>query len=427
MTRSAAILSPPVRRRLFAASVLAVLALLLYLRPGLDHSPWAMLRLFHADVRAENFRHMERVFPAREFSASNAPHVFPVRAATLPATYTFNGDMHHVGDFLTRTQTTGLLVLQDGALVHEEYRLGADPDSRFTSWSLAKSFVATLVGIALKEGSIRSLDDKVADYVPEYAGSAWAGVSIRDLLRMASGIEFDERYHAQFSDIQRVFHKTFVLGMGIDEAVRDYPAAAAEQPAGSHFHYISINTQVLANVLRHATGKTLVDYAREKLWQPLGMQDSALWNVDNAGTEIAYCCLNTTLRDYAKLGQLYLQDGTWNGVQLLPADWVVESTRRREPWLAPGVAAAERGYGYHWWVPPLADGEFFANGIWGQVIWVDTRRHVVIVKTSVDPDFQENMAETIALLRGIARGLTAAQPAPAAAGAPPQTPGQAPE
>lgn len=417
MSRAEPLLPPHVRRRLFIAGVLGMTALLLFLRPGMERSPWAMLRLFHTDVREENFRHMERIFPARELPASSTPFVFPVNKGTLPATYEFNGEQRHIGDYLTRTHSTGLLVLRDGVITHEEYRLGADAQSRFTSWSVAKSVVATLVGIAVQEGSIRSLDDKVPAYVPEYAGTAWADVRVRDLLRMASGIAFEERYDAHFSDIQRVFHKVYLLGQPIDAAVRDYPAAADEQPPGSRFHYISIDTQVLANVLRHATGKSLIDYAGEKLWQPLGMQDSALWNVDGEGTELAYCCLNTTLRDYAKLGQLYLQGGQWNGRPLLSPDWIRESTQRSEPWLAAGVATPERGYGYQWWVPPAAEGEFFANGIWGQVVWVDTRRGVVIVRTAADPDFQDNMAETIAALRGIARGLpapaTTAPPAPA--------------
>lgn len=404
MSKHSGALSPRIRRRIFAIVLLIVAAVIAWLRPGTEHSPWTMLRLFHADVRAENFRYMERIFPARELPASTTPFIFPQRATALPATYHFNGSTLAVADFLARSQTTGLFILRNGVVIHEQYRLGATPDSRFTGWSIAKSVVATLIGIALKDGAIHSLDDTVSDYVPEYAGSAWAQVTIRDLLRMASGIDFDERYDTQFSDIQRIFQRAFLLNIPLDESVRAYPANPDEQPPGSRFHYISINTQVLANVLRHATGKRLVDYAQEKLWQPLGMQDGALWNLDgDDGTEISYCCLNTTLRDYARLGQLYLQQGQWHGVQLLPADWVRESTRRSEAWLQAGVAAPERGYGYHWWVPPAADGEYFANGIWGQTIWVDEPRQVVIVKTSIDPDFQAHTAETIALMRGLSR------------------------
>lgn len=404
-------MTPLWRRRLLAGSVLCTLAVLAWLRPGMDHSPWAMLRLFDADVRAENFRGMDRIFPSRAIPASARPQPFAratPTASALPPRYHFNGQSLSVAGFIARTQTTGLLVLKDGEVIHEEYRLGAGANSRFTSWSVGKSFVATLTGIALQEGTIRSLDDTVAQYVPDYAGSAWANVRIRDLLRMASGIRFDERYDTRFSDIQRVLQHAYVLGTPVDDTVRNYPAEATEQPPGSRFHYISVNTQVLANVLRHATGQRLTDYLWAKLWNPLGMEAAAYWSLDAVdGREVGYCCLNATLRDYAKLGQLYLQQGRWQGTQLLAAEWVQESTRRPESWLQAGVAQPERGYGYHWWIPPGADGEYFANGIWGQVIWVDERQGVVIVKASADPAFQANMAETIAFMRGIARGLPA--------------------
>lgn len=387
-----------------AGAALVLAALLLVLRPGMERSPWAMLRLFHADVRVENFRHLERVFPTVALPASSQPRPLAQAPAAITAQYFFAGQPRAVDDFLARTTTTGLLVLRDGVIVHEQYRLGANADSRFTSFSLAKSVVAALVGIAVQDGAIRSLDDTVDTYVPAYAGSAWAKVTVRDLLRMASGIAFDERYDAQFSDVQRVFQRAYLLGIPLDETVRDYPAAAGEQPPGTRFHYISVNTQVLANVLRHATGQRLVDYAHDKLWEPLGMEDDALWAVDgDDGTEVAYCCLNTTLRDYAKLGQLYLDQGRQGDRQLLPADWVRESTRRSEPWLAAGIARPDRGYGYHWWVPPAADGEYFANGIWGQSVWVDERTRTVIVKTSADPAFEANMGELIAVMRAIAR------------------------
>lgn len=399
------------RPRVLLLTGLAVLTIVLWLRPGIDHSPWTMLRLFHAGTRVENFRAMDHVFPSRAIAAGTNPQPFPRRPGT-PAPegqYTHDGKARSFAGFLEQSQTTGLIVLRDGVVVHEQYRLGADERSPFTSWSIAKSFVATLVGMALKDGSIRSLDDRVADYVPEYAGSAWENVRLRDLLRMASAIEFDERYDTQHSDIQRVLQRAYLLGTPVDDIVRGYPAARQEEPPGSRFHYISINTQVLANVLRHATGRRLADDLQDRLWQPLGMESPASWSVDRDDTEIAYCCLNATLRDYARLGQLYLQQGIWQGRPLLPADWVAESTRRTEPWLQPGVARPERGYGYHWWVPPQPKGEYFANGIWGQVVWVDESRRVVIARTAVDPDFEARLSETLAFLRALS-GWAAALP-----------------
>lgn len=382
------------------ALVLVALALLVF-RPWSPWSPWGMNQLFWAGQRVDNFRHLDRLFPARLLAPSPTPQPWPVAATPrpLPTSYVFEGEVRLTEAFLERTVTTGLLVLKDGAIVHEDYRRGADAGSTLTSWSVAKSFVATLVAIALKEGDIGALDDKASLYVPELEGQAYGEARIRDLLRMASGVKFSEVYTDRSADIHRVFYKTFVFNMGIDEAASPYPAAV---PPGTRFGYNSMDTQILSWVLRRATGQALTDYAQEKLWAPLGMESAGFWNTDYEGTELGYCCLNITLRDYARLGQLYLQQGVWNGVPLLPADWVRESTQRPEPWLAAGNYFPERGYGYHWWLPKNPDREFFANGVWGQSIWVDEKTGTVIVKTSVDPDFRAHTAEMIEVMRAIA-------------------------
>lgn len=391
------------RSRLWLLTLTALLLLLagFMVRPWSPWSPWKMLTLFSPEQRAYNFQHMDRIFPARALARSHHPQAFAVAAtpAPLPTHYVFQGQRRGLQDFLQKTQSSGLMVLKDGVIVHEEYRLGAGPESQLTSWSMAKSVVATLVGIALKEGHIHSLHDKVSRYIPELQGQAYGETTVQDLLRMASGIRFDENYASLSSDIRILFYKVFLGGMPIDKAVATLPA---EHAPGTVFHYKSVDSQVLAWVLRRATGQSLSRYAELKLWQPLGMQDPAYWNLDHAGgNELAYCCLNASLRDYAKIGQLYLQQGRWQGQQLLPADWVVQSTQRPEPWLAPGHGYAERGYGYHWWVPRAADQEFFANGVWGQTIYVAPKAGVVIVKTSVDPDFKAHTAEMIAVMRAL--------------------------
>lgn len=393
---------------LVATALLAGLVLFLT-RPWSPWSPWTMNQLFWETRRIDNFRHMDRLFPSRPLTASTQPYAFPRAgtAARLPATYRFNGQ-HRLGEaFLEKTNTTGLLVLRDGIVVHEEYRRGATATDTLTSWSMAKSVVATLVAIALQEGRIRSLDDKAMAYVPELRDQAYGQARIRDLLRMASGVKFDETYDNRLADIHRVFYKTFIFNQPINQAAAGYPA---EDPPGTRFHYKSMDTQILSWVLRRATGQTLTAYAQSKLWEPLGMQDKGFWNTDFHGNELGYCCLNISLRDYAKLGQLYLQQGQWSGRQLLPTDWVREATKRPEPWLAAGNGYPERGYGYHWWVPKDPDQEFFANGVWGQTIFVDEKTRTVIVKTSVDPAFKANTAEMIAFMRGLVKGLDTAAP-----------------
>lgn len=392
-------------RRLLLASLalLLIMVAAFVFRPWSPWSPWKMNQLFWPSVRVDNFQHMDRLFPSRPLPASTQPFVFPKEERPIPESYVFNGETRQRTAFLEKTQTTGLMVLKDGVILHEEYRLGAGPASTLTSWSMAKSVVATLVGIAHQEGRIASLDDKASKYIPELQGKAYGEATVKDLLRMASGVKFDENYASKTSDISRLFYKVFIFGLPIDDAVKDLPA---ENKPGTTFHYKSVDSQVLAWLLRRATGKSVVAYAREKLWQPLGMQDNAFWNLDRPdGNELAYCCLNTTVRDYAKLGQLYLQQGKWQGRQILPEDWVKETTQRPEPWLAAGHGYEERGYGYHWWLPKNPDHEFFANGVWGQTIFVNENAGIVIVKTSVDPDFKANTAEMIAFMRGMVAGL----------------------
>ena len=366
-----------------------------------------MTRLFHPEYRLDNFRAMERVFPYVTLPASDTPTPLP-RAASprdLPETFRHEGQDVDVGEFLTRTETTGLMVLQDGEIQLEQYFQETKPTSRLTSWSMAKSVVSTLIAIAHEDGHIRSLDDKVSDYVPALAGKAYGDVSIENLLMMATGIDFDETYHKHTSDINMLFYRVFLLGASARDVVANRPAA---QPPGERFHYISPNTQILAWVLEEAVGSPVSQYAGTQLWQPLGMEDDAIWNLDQHGVELAFCCLNMTLRDYAKLGQLHVQQGVWNYQQILPEDWVFTATRRPEPWMAEGHGYAERGYGYHLWTPANPDGEYFLNGVWGQTIWVAENPGVVIVKTSVDPAFRPHTPEMISFMRGVTAHMAAA-------------------
>ncbi|KAF0809073.1 beta-lactamase [Alcanivorax sp. S71-1-4] len=385
-------------RYLILLAALVCAALLWWFRPWTSFSPHNLNNLMHPDTRVENFRHMDRIFPSVPMPASDQPVSFPRAPGPLPATFEHDGRTVSVQEFLQRSDTTGLMVLKDGVIRAEEYFQGASETSRFTSWSIAKTVVATLVAIAHGEGHIRSLDDPAKTYVPALDGKAWGEVTVRNLLRMATGIQFEELYDKPFSDIKLLFYRVFLIGTPVHDVISDLPA---EGPQGERFHYISPTTQILAWVLAGAVGEPVSQYAHRALWQPLGMQDDGFWNLDNDGTELAFCCLNISVRDYAKLGQLYLQQGQWQGRQLLPAGWVHEATRRPEPWLAAGNGYPERGYGYHIWVPKDPDQEYFANGVWGQHVWISEKHNVVIVKTSVDPDFQQHMAEAISFLRAV--------------------------
>lgn len=384
-------------------------AALWWFAPWAETSPAKRYSVFDVETRIENFRHMDRLFPARAIPRTGPVIPLPHADAPLDVAYALDGQPHTLESFLVRTNTTGLLVIRDGTIVHEQYRLGADVSSAFTSWSVAKSFVATLIGVALHEGKIASLDDRADKYAPAYAGTPYGETTIRHLLMMASGIAFTENYADPNATIAQFWRDVVVFGQAADPVIARY---GREAPQGTRFRYISTDSAVLGAVLRGATGRSISDYAAEKLWAKLGMEHDASWLLDGAGAELAFCCLNASLRDYAKLGLLYMNDGVWNGERLLPEGWVAMATRPNAPYQEPEAAQKIRGYGLHVWVPAGYDGEFFASGVWGQFIWVDQRRKVVIARTSVDPDFLKHLPETIASMRAIAAQVSETPPQP---------------
>lgn len=381
---------------LFAAALLAPTMGLA--APQQQPNPERLQTLMHPDHRVHNFQHMDEVFPAVSIKGSSKPSHFKSNPAPLPTEYEYKGETRQLDEFLQRTVTTGLMVLKKGEVKAEQYFQGAKADATFTSWSVGKSVVSTLISVALKEGHINSLNDKVNQYVPELRGKAYGDASIKDVLRMATGVEFNEDYHDKASDINQWMADIFRNKNDAYAYIAERPKA--EEP-GTRFHYISPNSQILMWVLTRATGESLQDLVATRLWEPLGMSDGSFWNTDTQGNELGFCCLNTTVENYAKLGQLYLQQGEWNGKQLLSDNWVTEATKRKEDWLQAGHSYAERGYGYHIWVPENPQNEYFFNGVWGQTVWVNEDADTVIVKTSVDPNFSNHTAEMIAVMRAI--------------------------
>lgn len=326
--------------------------------------------------------------------------------------YAFKGEQRKLTDFLAKTSTTSFLVLRKGKLASEQYFNGAQADSRFTSWSMAKSFVVTLIGMAILDGKISSIDDRVDKYIPELIGQAYGESSIKSVMQMASGVRFTEVYTDKFSDINKLFYKVFIFGQGVNESVATYPR---EVPPGSRFSYASADSQVLSWLVTKVYGKTLAAILQERIWQALGMELSAYWSVDRIdGNELGYCCLNATARDFAKLGQLYLQDGQWQGQRLLPAGWVKQVTRPGFALQEPGAPNPTqpngrngiRGYAMQFWVPQNYDGEYFANGVWGQSIWVSEKDETVIVRTAVDEKYRDHLEELFAVMRAITAKVT---------------------
>lgn len=375
----------------------------------LRNSPyWAGITFFAEDVRVENFRSMDRIMPAREVPAGGAVWAFGSAPRGLPETYVYDGAERSLAAFLDETVTTGLLVVRGGAITHEDYRLGGTETSSFTSFSVAKSVVSALVGIALAEGRIASIEDRITDYVPALAGSGYDDVTIEDALTMSSGVAFDEDYANPMSDVNRLLF-ALVAGQSMVDALARLQRV---RDPGTYNDYISADTVALGLVLEAATGMSNADYLATRLWQPMGAEAPAMWNMGRRGEVLPYCCLNARLRDYARFGRLFLEGGARDGVQIVPQSWVDASTRPTAPRLEPGDNPASFwtfGYGYQWWIPEGPEDAYLAIGIWGQYIYVDRAREIVIVKTSADEGFDTRDHETVAAFRAIA-SHTAADP-----------------
>jgi CubicO group peptidase (beta-lactamase class C family) len=364
--------------------------------------------LFTGVEQDENFGRVAEYFPVSTMTRSPEPFDFADGPAlALPASFTYAGHEYDTERFLSDTDTTALLVLQDGAVRYERYIRTGGRDVHWLSMSVAKSFVSAALGIAVAEGLIGSVEEPITSYLPELAGSAYDGVRIKDVLQMSSGARWDENYNDPSSDINRL-GRILAIGGSLDAFLQ---GMVREREPGTYNLYDSADTQALGALLVRVTGRPIADYMQEKLWHPLGMEADGYWIVDDEGMELAFAGLNATARDYAKLGELYRNLGSWQGRQIVPRAWVVASVTPDAPHLLPGDNPASDfplGYGYQWWVMDGEEGEYSAIGVLNQFIYVNPSRRLVIVKLSANSDYGttpdgslDRELETIELFRAI--------------------------
>ena len=370
------------------------------------------MNLFSGAEQYENFNRMTELFPSTTMKAAATPFEFGQgEAIELPETFVADGAAVDTQLFLAETDTVALLVLQDGKVLFENYSLTGGRDVQWLSMSVAKSFTSTLVGMAVEEGAIASIEDPVTKYVPALVGSAYDGVRIKDILQMSSGAAWNEDYNDPDSDINR-FGRILGAGGSFSEFVT---TMTREREPGTYNRYNSASTQVLGSLLLAATGRPIQDYMSEKLWEPLGMESDGYWLVDDDNVPMVFFGLNATARDYAKIGELFRKGGVWNGEQLVSADWVHASITPDAPHLMPGdnpLSDFPMGYGYQWWVMDGDEQEFSAIGVYNQFIYVNPTKNLVIVKLSANSDYgttadgsTEREFETIELFRAIGNAL----------------------
>ena len=344
----------------------------------------------------------DEVSPARPVARGRAIRELRRAPRELALRYRWRGGESGLDDYLGRHRTTGLLVLRGDTILAERYQYQRHAAHRMTSMSMAKTVVAMLVGVALEEGAIDSIDDPAQRYVPELAGTAYGATALRHLLSMSSGVRFSETYSG--ADDVALLARLSLLGESEGGAATVRPFDVRERPAGERFRYASGDTQVLGLVLRAATGKPLADYLSEKIWQPMGAEAEASWLVDRAGYEAAFTGLNATLRDYGRLGLVLAHDGAVEGRQLIPAAWVRAATTPPAPHFAPGRVPGVFGYGYQTWILPGDRRQFALRGVRGQFVFVDPAAGVVMVHTAAG-EIGTPVGELVAMWTQVTGGI----------------------
>ena len=317
-----------------------------------------------------SYRNSDKIFWTRTVTAGDAAYPLPYAKVDLDDTVIRSGDAAMTVDAYFKQQAVaGLLVIKDGKILYERYGLGNDADSKWISYSVAKSVVSMLIGAAIQDGYIKSVDESVTTYLPRLTGSAYDGASIANLLQMASGVAWNEDYADPNSDVATASWET----VSLYDFLAEKPRVA--EP-GATFNYNTAETNLAGTLLRSAIGNNLSIYLSEKIWRPFGMEADATWNLtEPGGGEFGGCCINATLRDYGRIGLFALANGRLaDGTEVLPAGWMDASTQPSEGY---------GGYGYFWWLD--GPGAFSASGIFGQGIYINRAENVVIAIHSARP------------------------------------------
>ena len=344
------------------------------------------------------YSHFGELFPSRPVRRAETPWLFK-RAAEPSISYTFRSEKFLIKDYLDRNPTTGLLIAKGDTILYEHYQYARTDRDRLLSQSMAKTITAMLIGIAVSEGKIKSIDDPVSAYVAGLSAVEYGKTSIRDLLHMSSGVAFTENYDGN-DDIAQLSRDLFVApGKDPVASVAQFNTRVA--PPGTRWHYASVETEILGLLLRAATGQPVADYLHDRIWQAIGAEADASWAIDGTGQEIAFCCFNAVLRDYARFGRLLAHDGAWEGRQVIPRQWLMDATtvQPTDGYLAPKAATPYFGYGYQVWLLPGEARRFALIGIRGQMILVDPASKLVMVHTAVrqKPSDPGSYAEILAL------------------------------
>ena len=342
-----------------------------------SHAAIASILTWSPEQQETGYRTIEKIFKTATIKRGKTVHPLPAAARQIEPTFTYDGKTWTIDAYMKAYRVSGLLVLKDGKIVLEKYGLGRKPTDRWTSFSVAKSVTSTLVGAAIQDGKIKSLNDPVTRYIPELKGSAYEGVTVRQMLMMSSGVKWNEDYTDPKSDVAQAGGS--VTEPGVNPMVSYLRKLPRANPPGSKFNYNTGETDLVGVLVSKATGEPLAQYASEKIWKPYGMEQDAIWMTDPGGQERGGCCISMTLRDYARMGLFIAGGGVANGKRIVPPGWVAEATRRE----IDNGTPAPGGYGYFWWIRP--NDSYEAVGIFGQSVTTFPAEHLIIVQNAAWP------------------------------------------
>jgi CubicO group peptidase (beta-lactamase class C family) len=336
------------------------------------------------DIEVSTFRHIDRLFPSR--TVSHGASVYPLPLSSKPlmnVDFVSKGRKYDVFDYLSLNRVSGLLVIKDGKIAFEDYELGNTAETRWISWSMVKSISSTLVGAAIKDGYIASIDDPITKYLPQLGGGAYQGVTIRNVLQMASGVKWDETYTDPKSDRRHMLNLQIEQKPGaILKFMASLPRAGAP---GSVWNYSTGETHVVGALIGAAVKRPVAQYLSEKIWSKFGMERDATWWLESPdGLEVGGSGFSATLRDYGRFGLFVSTGGKTQGEDVVPAGWFTEAGSSKQ------VGGKLVDYGHMWWTygpsaNPIHQGAFQAEGIFGQFIYINPRERVVIVVWSARP------------------------------------------
>ena len=336
-------------------------------------SPKTIL-FWNTEQKLHGFKNMEDIFPTRLIKKSKNPYHLTYEPRSLDGlTYKYKGKNYSLEDYIQAFKVAGLIVIRDGKILHESYNFGNNEESKWVSFSVTKSVTSMLLGAAMKDGFINSVNDPIVSYLPQLKNSHYDRVSIKQILHMSSGVDWNEDYNDPSSDVSiasaynslKLYNYLRTLG-------------TSSEP-GAKFNYNTAETNLIGGLVRSATSYNLSNYLEQKIWQPFGMEFDAYWVLDyDHKEELGGCCINATLRDYARIGIFAMNNGILeNGINVLPREWMQQSTSP-----SPNLEY----YGYQWWLDGSNYNSFYADGIFGQFIWIDPDSKTVVAMHSARED-----------------------------------------